>query len=113
MASTFTQGTKEYYIVDFTDELQIVNDLSGSTPKYDIRGADGTYVSTDNNAVINTSNLMEVWCLIDTTIHGTIHSPDNSVTTWLAGGEYRLYVTLTVGSETPRFGPFGFTIDDS
>lgn len=111
---TFTQGTKEFYIVDLTDQLGLVNDLSTSTPKYDIRGPSSAYVSTDNNAIVNSSNLMELWCLIDTTIGGAVHSPDGLVLTWLAGGQYRLYVTLTtLGSEAPRFGPYSFTVDDT
>ena len=110
---TFTQGTKEYYIVDLTDELGVITDLTGSTPQYDLRGPSGSYVTTDNSASINPDQLMELFCMIDTTLHGNIDSPDGSVHTWLPGGEYRLYVTVTVGSEVPRFGPFGFTIDDS
>jgi hypothetical protein len=88
------KGTKEYIDIDVTDETGQVTTLVGTTPKFSVY---------DDNAVAKQSNVncnvtpegMTLQALVDTTAGGL----------WVAG-HYNLYVTWTIGSETPLMGPF-------
>jgi hypothetical protein len=117
MADTFTLGTKEYYVVDLTDNLNLITAVT--SPQYDIKGSNGSFVVTDQSAVVNPANALELWCMIDTTLNGAstpggpTTSHDGSVHTWWTGGAYTLYVHFGAGSETPMFGPFTFNVDAS
>jgi hypothetical protein len=86
------RDTIETVQVLVTDDSQIVDDLSGSTPKFDVTESDNTTaVETAENA---TAVDMIVYCLLDTTAWSALED------------EFHLWIYFTVGSETPRLGPF-------
>lgn len=96
------QGTIEYLVVDITDLKAALHDLSGTTPKYDVRNDDGSYKLTAQNCVIDSQNPMRALCLIDTTSGGA----------WTTSADktFRLYVYLVTGAEHPRIGPMPFVV---
>lgn len=97
MAVTLTQGTIEYLIVEVTDELHTLADLTGTAPKFTVLDTNGVIKVNEANG---TPVGMKVYCLVDTTAGGL----------W-TGGNYRLYLRLTTAPEVPRLGPFAFTVD--
>jgi len=99
MAVNLPKGTKEYVVVEVTDELNNLVDLTSTTPKFDVKKEDNSLVITQATPVIQ---VMKLFCMIDTR---------TSPGTWPAG-EYRVYVDFTTAPELPRIGPFPFTIND-
>lgn len=99
MAETITQGSSEYMIADVTDRLGNLTGLAGTNPTYDVLNNLGSSMISGAVAAFNG---MEVFCLIDTT----------TPSLW-AAGDYRLYITFETGPETPRLGPYHFTVDAS
>jgi hypothetical protein len=91
MAVRLTRGTKESVQVQVTDATNNMNDLSGTSPHFDVKEDDGTAVVTNQAA---TADGMLISCLCDTT-------------TWDTDLQHvNLYVKFTAGSEVPRLGPF-------
>jgi hypothetical protein len=88
------RGSKEYIDVQVTDETEQVTTLVGSSPKFDVLDDLGATKQSAVNCVVAPSGMM-LQCLVDTTVGGL----------W-ALGHYNLYVYWTIGSETPREGPF-------
>jgi hypothetical protein len=87
------KGTVEYIRVNVKDRLGTLTTLSGTSPKFDVYGPDGTEVVTQANA---TSVGMEAFCLVDTTA--------------LAYGAYKLFLNFQIAPEFPRIGPFNFKV---
>jgi hypothetical protein len=118
MAVILTQGTVEYLIVTVTDLLGQVSDLTGSSPTFQVfRDKDDFEIMTD---VVATPQLMDLYCLVDTTQGSGLTTPEVPFAGWWSGksssahgGDYRLYVKCNIGAEIPRLGPFLFTVDDS
>jgi hypothetical protein len=91
MPITLTRGTKEKVEVMVQDTTNVVTDLSGTSPHFDV--IDDSNAVIVNNAVA-TAIGMVVECLCDTT-------------GWSSSLQHaNLYVKFTVGSEVPRLGPF-------
>ena len=96
----FVKGTKEYYVVDLTDRLQQVDDITvdASAWKYSTYDSSGNVIDSNLNA--SPQSPMRILSLIDTTnvlyVEGTT--------------DYRLFITITIGPETPKLGPFKFDI---
>lgn len=88
------RGSKEYIDVQVTDETDQVTDLTGSNAKFDVIDDLANVKQSAVNCNIAPSGMM-LQCLVDTTAGGL----------W-ALGHYNLYVYWTIGSETPREGPF-------
>lgn len=95
-----TIGSKEDLIVDVRDTLKNVNDLTTTTPRYDVKDKTGGYKMQNAVAVVDPVNKMRLHCLIDTT------TPVN----WPAG-KYDLYVRFTSAPETPLLGPMEFKVN--
>ena len=91
MSIRLARDTVETVQVRVVDDSQQVDDLSATTPTYDVTLIDGTPVDSDvaANAVD-----MTIYCLLDT----TTWSDDED--------EFYLYVTFEIGDEAPRLGPF-------
>lgn len=101
MATILTQGTKEYLVVDVTDQLGTLTSLTGTTITFDVREVATQAMKYTSQAATFTS--MRVYCLVDTTSGGN----------W-AGGEYELWIKITgtpVNPEAPRLGPFNFSVN--
>lgn len=95
MAVRLDQGTKEFVNYLVTDTTGAVTDLTGTTPKFDVVEDDGvTFKITAQNCLLG-SDKMLLQCLIDTALGGL----------W-AKQHYNVFVYWTIGSETPREGPF-------
>lgn len=94
---TLPQGTKEYLMVDVTDETNNIVDLAALTPQY-------TVLKPDDSAMIAWTTapvvLMKVKCMIDT----------NTPTVW-PGAAYRIFVRFTATPELPWIGPFVFDVE--
>lgn len=88
------RGSKEYIDVEVTDETDQVVTLAGTTPKFDVIDDTGTAKQTAVNCNVAPSGMV-LQCMVDTNVGGL----------W-ALGHYNLYVYWTIGSETPREGPF-------
>jgi len=88
------QGSKEYIDVTVTDETDQVTTLTGTSPKFDVVDDTNTFKQTAVACNIAPSGMM-LQCLVDTNVGGL----------WTKG-HYNLYVYWTIGSETPREGPF-------
>lgn len=100
------QGTVEYLLFDWSDQLGVLTTLDGTTKLFDVAGPTG-YAYYTNQGSTNVG--MRQYCLIDTTT-----SPGGSPSAgglWLPG-DYKIWVKLTagVGSEKPRVGSFPFTV---
>lgn len=96
----FVKGTKEYYVVDLTDRLTQVDDLPSDTSawKYSTYDNTGAIIDSALNGVPQSP--MRLLCLIDT-----------ANVLYVSGQtDYRLFVTITIGPETPKLGPFKFDI---
>jgi hypothetical protein len=94
---TLQQGTKEYLMVDVTDETGNIVSLDGLTPQYRVLKAD----DSDQIAWTSAPNVaMKVKCMIDT----------NTPSLWAAGA-YRIYCRFTASPELPWIGPFIFDVE--
>lgn len=98
MSVRIALATKEYLFVDVEDSTGVTTSLASATPSFDVLdSADVAQISGGTPTVSN----MRLQCLVDATN-----------TTNFPVGTYRLFVDFTVGSETPRLGPFTFYIID-
>lgn len=96
-------GTKQDLIVDVNDLLENINDLNGTTPRYDVKDKSGVFKMQDQVPTVITNaegDLMRLKCLIDTTAGGS----------W-ASGRYFLYVRFTAAPESPVLGPLEFKVN--
>lgn len=93
-------GSKEDLIVDVTDVIQNVDDLTATNPRYDVKDKAGNFKMTNQVAVVDAIKKMRLLCLIDTTAGGL----------WVAG-RYFLYVRFTNAPEAPQIGPFEFKVN--
>lgn len=87
-------GSTEYLVVDVTDRLDSITDLTGFTITFDVipeSGGDNLYIAEPA-----TGEGMLIRCLVDTT-------------DWIPG-HYLLYTNLDLGVEKPRLGPFDFRV---
>ena len=91
------QGTKEYLMVDVTDEMNNIADLTALTPQYTVLKPDDSVMVAWTAAVVV---LMKMKCMIDT----------NTPTLW-PGAEYRIFCRFTATPEVPWIGPFNFTVE--
>lgn len=92
MAIRLARGTIESVQVLITDDSQAVDDLSSSTPEYDVVESDGT-TPVETNVAASAVGMI-IFCLLDTTGWSALED------------EFHLYVDFNVGSENPRLGPF-------
>lgn len=87
-------GTIEYFVVDVTDRLNNLTTLDGFTFTFDVKARiDGTSKYTAHAAI---HDEMKILCLVDTT-------------GWDLG-IYQLWATIHATPESPRLGPFEFTV---
>jgi hypothetical protein len=86
------KGTIENVEVTFIDNTGQTSDLAATGPSYDVVTDAGAAVVT---SVAATASGMTVHCRIDTTISG-----------YVIGQHYNLYVKFNVGTESPRIGPY-------
>jgi hypothetical protein len=97
MAVRLPKGAKEYVGVLVDDSTDVVTTLDGTSPNFDVvRESNSTYVYTAQSA-INAGMLIQ--CLIDTSLSG-----------FVTGERYFLYVRFTLAPEIPEFGPFDIWI---
>jgi hypothetical protein len=90
-------GTKENVAVTVTDITGGTTSLAAATPLlFDVLNAAGTALISGSTPTVNT---MTLYCLCDF-----------SNTATFPVGDYRLFVKFTVGTETPRLGPFNIQI---
>ena len=86
----------EYILVDLSDRLKNVTDLSPLSPTFDVEDEEGNpVVSAQNPAVV----LMQLRCLIDTTLSA-----------FVKGGNYNLFVKFDAAPESPKLGPVEFGV---
>ena len=88
------RGTKEYVDIHITDETDQVTTLVGTNPKFSVYDDANNPKQSNVNCNV-TPEGMTLQALVDTTAGGL----------W-AAGHYNLYVTWTIGSESPLEGPF-------
>jgi hypothetical protein len=100
-AIKLTVGTIEIVPVDVTDRSGATTDLSAASPTFTVLD-DLDVALYDEEAT--TATVMRIDCLLDT----TATHPSGA---WDAG-HYRLFVSFTVGSETPRLGPIDLYLID-
>lgn len=107
------QGTTEFLRVDVTDRTGELNSILGTNPTYVVKNQTGTSLYNNVAAVAldeidpdTGDTVFVVKCMIDTDTTG----PTGAL--W-PGGEYRLYIDFTTTPETPRLGPYPFTVDAS
>lgn len=97
MAIKLARGTIESIQITVVDNSGVITDLAASSPDFDVVEFDDTAVVT---GVAASATGMVIYCLVDTT-------------GWAAGVTlFKLYVSFTVGAETPRLGPFGIELVD-
>ncbi len=94
-----TQGTKEYLLVDVTDESAQLTTLTGTSPRFDVYTESGVAKILAQPAVIDPVLLLRMRCLVDT-----------SMPTLWDEGNYFLYPTLDTLPEVPRLGPYLFVV---
>ena len=92
-------GTKQYLLINVTDNSGVTTDLGGTSPKYTVKDDVG---NVGYNDVAGIASGMVLYCLIDTTV-----DPAGAFT-WLAGSHYLLWGKFTVSPEVPYLGPFDF-----
>jgi hypothetical protein len=92
------KGTKEYVDVQVVDETGVVTTLVGSSAKFDTEDDTNTLIQNAVNCVVGGDGML-LQCLVDTTLSG-----------YVVGSHYRLWVYWNIGSETPREGPFDMYI---
>ncbi len=93
-----TRGTIEEVEVPITDNTGTTTDLSATSPTFEVFESDLTTSVQGPDAATATG--MTIHCLCDTTGWGTTET------------NYKLYVTFTIGTETPRLGPFDIYVND-
>ncbi len=94
-----TQGTKEYLLVDVTDESLQLTTLVGTTPRFDVYTEAGVAKITAQAAVVDPVLLLRMRCLVDTA----------TPSLW-AAGNYFLYPKFDTLPEIPRLGPYLFVV---
>ena len=103
MTEVLQKGTVESLVVAMRDRLENVTDLSLLTNKFfDVKKkSDGSSVQSSVPWVVDPDFPMEAICEIDTTLSGYV------------GGEYyKLYLRYSSGSESPVKGPLVFRVED-
>ena len=90
------KGTKENIRITYVDRSELITDLSGSGPTFDVIDSLEVFKVTAGSA---TASGLTITVNLDTTVGGV----------W-AEGDYRLFTKFTVGSEVIRKGPYYFTI---
>jgi len=94
---TLPQGTKEYLMVDVTDETGNIVSLDTLSPMYKVLKPD----DTDMVAWTAAPNVaMKIKCMIDT----------NTPSLW-PGAAYRIYCKFSATPELPWIGPFIFDVE--
>lgn len=94
-AVRLAKGTKEYVDLQVVDETGVVTSLVGTNPKFDTFNDSAVAIQSAVACVVGASGML-LQCLIDTTLAG-----------YVAGGtHYSLFAYWTIGSESPREGPF-------
>ena len=90
-------GTTETLLIDVTDKLGNLTDLSTTNARYDVYDHNNTQVV--NNAVVTVDPLepLTAQCLINTT-------------GWTPG-RFKLYLRFTFNPDVPRLGPFEFKVN--
>jgi hypothetical protein len=97
---SITIGSKEDLVVDITDVLENVTDLTATNPRYDVKDKASSFKMNNQVAVVDPINKMRLICLIDTTLGGN----------WVAD-HYFLYVRFTNAPEAPQIGPLEFKVN--
>lgn len=90
-------GSEETALVDVTDSLENLTDLSGATPRYDVFDKAGTIKINGGIPTIDSSAPMTARCLINTA-------------GWEAG-HYFLYLRFLASPDSPRLGPLEFKVN--
>lgn len=94
---TLNVGTVELLVVDLTDKIGTITDLTAYAVSYKVMDESEDNVIV-NWTVVNSKSGMRVFPLIDTTVG-----------TW-PEGTYKLYVRPTIPPETPILGPMEFSL---
>lgn len=97
------KGSIESLLVAMRDRLGNVTDLSTVTsPTFDVRAkVDNSPVQMGSTWIVDADYPMTAICVIDTSLSG-----------YVAGDEYKLYIRYTAGSESPIRGPIEFRVED-
>ena len=97
------KGTVEPLLVALRDRLGNIDDLSTvSNAKFDVKAkVDNAAVQTDSPWTVDPGSPMTAICLIDTTLSA-----------YVPGDEYKLYLKYAAGSESPVLGPIEFRVED-
>lgn len=97
------KGTVEPILLPTRDRLNNVTDLSTvSGLSFDTKKkSDGSAVETSVPVTLDPDWPMTAICLITTTLSG-----------YVGGEEYKLYLKYTAGSESPVLGPIFFRVED-
>ena len=97
------KGTIESLVVAVRDRLDSVTDLSTVNNRFfDVRKkSDDSAVQTNIPWTVDANFPMSAICEIDTTLSG-----------YVAGDTYKLYLKYTSGSENPVKGPLEFRVEE-
>lgn len=97
------KGTIQSLLVALRDRLGNVSSLTTvSSLRFDTKKkSDNSAVQSNVTAVLDADYPMTAICEIDTTLSG-----------YVAGEEYKLYLKYTSGTESPLLGPIYFRVED-
>lgn len=90
-------GSTETLLVDVTDALSNLTDLTTAVPRFDVFASDGTQKVNNGVPTIDPARPLTAQCLVNTT-------------GWTAG-RYDLYLRFTFNADIPRLGPLEFRVN--
>lgn len=90
-------GSTETLLVDVTDTLENLTDLTGATPRYDVFDKNGAVVVNNQVPTIDPAAPLTARCLVN-------------ATGWTSG-HYFLYLRFLASPDSPRLGPLEFKVN--
>jgi hypothetical protein len=97
LSEPIPKGSKEHIIVDISDRLNNLSDLTGAGVQFDTRVKDAASYIQQN--IVATVIGMRAYCLVDTTLAGYV------------AGRFEMFVHFTNSPESPRLGPIEFLVN--
>lgn len=103
MSIRLPQNSKEYLVVEFTDLLKTIVDLSSYTIEYKI-------TEEDNSLMTGYDFGDEVPDIVDMVVKNLVDTSSGGPAGQFPLGNYKLYVKINMPPEVPIFGPFIWSV---
>ena len=100
MLPDLVRGTTETLLVPIEDDLLNLTTLAGTSPVFDVKTKQGTFMITDAGVTFDGGEPLKAKCLVNT----------NLPTLWPAG-RYFLYIKFTATPDVPILGPLEFHVN--